>query len=435
MHAKRKTCILSWSILTGSALACFFLATYHVGWTLRGIDAADGVALALLAFVMPLGVAILATFNKLARFISLLASMGLFVLGAYVVVLAAPNLVQPSNLQLGAAPMAMYFLMMGCSINGVFLGLSGLLETGSTFPRAGAASWTDFLLGLPVAGITAGVLVAAGVMSGAAGWLSLLLVATMAFPGAVFFNLLVTPMPWKDDTSRPGPSAFKPGMDTSKAAKVLLATAAIGLGTSLLVGINGLDVPAGFYSGVNWAFYLVSGCTMVAGAAMVRGIAGHPAGEGKASRGRVQLATVATLAAGAAMALTGLALEMSVPGYHGSLLGQLASGAFHGFAIGSLLALVVALRPPKQEHAYTGVLVLLLLFLLALGNFIKGIPVRPGEFVEISSYFPYVAVALGLLVAVAVVACVVTMIRPEGSSAIIRVKERQAGRLQGGAQQ
>jgi hypothetical protein len=104
-------------------------------------------------------------------------------------------------------------------------------------------------------------------------------------------------------------------------------------------------------------------------------------------------------------------LEFYVPGFHLSIVAQIAGGILLGFSIGAYFAMIEVQHPPRCNYAYYMFLAYIVVLSFAVSSYLKAQAMDLGEFYGLAEYAIYVIAGAGLLMVLLVIAQVVTIVK------------------------
>ena len=411
-------------IFLACTLASFFSLVFHVGWIFRSIDLETAIFLIVIDVITPVILLIVVSIDEKVKLFIIISCTVIFVVTSYIVLFVAPNFILPENLLLGIDSIGYYFTSLACIM---VLCCIGLMEV-SKWAIEGYSN----IIWLVVAIAIAGVLTAAIIFLTQGGWLWVYLVPSIIVPmstGAYYFlyppddhvelNLIVKKVHLK-------PTFIK---DTSKGLKITFFSILAFLNAGLILGINGIDLETGSYALENWIFYASMGIGSVSFLVVgkLMSLIDFQKGQRKI-RGQLSW-----LAATIIIGISPLAifwLQVFQTNYHGSVLSHIIDGTVIGLLLGTYLKIIITQHPPKSFNLFVSVLSFIFLFLLVLGNYIKGIPVVVGEFNKTGELiFPIVTLLNLILVGVLSILLVITIIKERKKNVNRLVKNPQDGVL------
>ncbi|MHA1681472.1 MAG: hypothetical protein ACTSUE_10710 [Promethearchaeota archaeon] len=404
MDKKISLCI---SILFGVSISSFFSITFHVGWMFRDLDGAEIISLFLLGIALPFGLILVSGISEFFKNIVLISAVVLFVIASYFLLLESPNGLIPTNMSLSRTTMMMFFMTIGMATCMVGLSIAEMAR----LSRDGGG-WGLFLL---VSTAITGALAAFYVSSMSLGWLYDYLLPMIFLPGAVllyfaFYNDRAYQR-FKEITSNKvlAECSIK---DKMKGAKIALVSIISMLNMGIIIGVNGLNLPAADYSAINWIFYLLAGAGGIVGF-----LIGHlftskiaPVNSSRRKAILSQEYIFLFLFLQSAIVSIFIFLELSIPGYHGSILAQVLDGFMFGVVFLLFFHFSIQQHPPRAHQLFHALLFFLGFVLLVVMNFVKGIPMKEGEFEDIAkNYLIYIVIIELVLFSVPIILTTITI--------------------------
>lgn len=387
------------------ATAAFLLSTHHAGWLFNSLSASSVFPLLLGAVIIPVVMLLVASINMtFLRWMFVLAFI-IFEISCYIILIALPNPVNPRLVLLDPLMLFLAFLNAGASavlVMVAFTWLGAVSRAGATWP---------VVPGLAIAG--GGVLASILVPLGVNGWLVLPAIGgvLIAVAVAVRFAFL-----------RPGTEATLAGLiapsslattvvqDSAKVFKLVMVAVALVLFMAVSSGLAGIGGSAFFLVGEHALFY--TGFVIGAPVASLLAFAfsrSFPSGsDGPARLAWSQRVMLLAIAFVAGTGIPIFAVDVFVPGVHGSAGAQVMLGMVFSIAMTCHILVALTFHPPRGFTPHVMLLVLLVLVAAILGGVIEAIYITGDPVAEIAGYFDIVAATLLVVVAPVILACTVT---------------------------
>ncbi|MBD3188116.1 hypothetical protein GF325_14865 [Candidatus Bathyarchaeota archaeon] len=414
----KRTYIISVVLLMGGAISSVFSLTFHVGWLFRGLYMEDIYLLLIAGIIIPVALVMVASINEKTRLSVLAAAIGILIASLYFIYSEAPNPLMPSSLRLSRS--AMFFLFLGIGM-AVLLGSLSMVEASRL--KQGTRYWMPCLF----AGFSlAGLFTALNSAVGAFGWLytSLLSVVIVASAGLIY--IIIYPgrkgNAISEYTSQKhmAPVAI---MDKLKGSKLAIFCILSFFNMGLVIGLSGLNLVDTAYSGVTWLLFasLVPG--LLVGFLLGLGFSGPFSHEKRLASIKVQVSQyflIVVLLIHVSLMFSFFTLELLKPGYHGTITSQIVGGIIFGFMLSTSHQVILQQHPPKANPLYHAFLHTWFFIIIVLGNYLKGIPMKEGQFESLSGdYLPYIMLVEVILAGLVLLLASVSYLKGVKKSAVI----------------
>ena len=337
----------------------------------------------------------------------LVVNAALAILGSYFVMLGSPNyymVVVP----LDTIPLNMYYLAIGAHFTMFSVGVAEVLR------QRTKASFIWLGVGLAMGSAIIGLVVLTGMF----GWLNLIMIATYIIPLSTLVYFLRHPEGSTGESDMQGQQTKEIARclsvdDTTKGLKLTLYTIIVVFSSIATLGINSMGMAKEDVLTNNLVFWLMVGGGAVVAAVLANFLLQrHLDTESTAWRDRATNIWWLVFVAIHAMGMLAIAtLEFYMPGFHLSIVAQIAGGILLGFSIGAYFAMIAVQHPPRCNYAYYMFLAFFVILSVAVSSYLKVQAMDLGEFYGLAEYVIYVIAGAGVLVVLLVIAQVVTIVK------------------------
>nr|MDO8086995.1 hypothetical protein [Candidatus Sigynarchaeum springense] len=374
-------------VFSGLAAASFFLVTFNTGWMLRELEDVHYAVLISCTLLVPVAVVIIAGVNDRVRRVMMLVMLCLFEGCSYYVVMTMPNAAINTSFIFYTTSIAVYSLMLGSAMSITMISIAELGRLSRSVPK-----WPLLVC---VALAIPGVFMAASLAAGFSGWVQNVLLAMMLQPAGLLAFTAGFPTGDRNGLeSLLDPAGLRSVhvVNPLKGGFLALFYLVNGLNAGLLVGINGMGLAPSFFVHENVWFYASIGLGAAAGtgfsAVAMQKMLLVPGSQRKDRDARVLLLVTFTIQF-LSWAWV-IWAEITVAGFHGSLVAQVAGGAVVGLIVSLVITTALVLHPPRGFVAHAMLPALTIGAFIVAGQMVKAIPLGSEGIESALEYLPWV---------------------------------------------
>ncbi|HME53447.1 MAG TPA: hypothetical protein VKM55_14580 [Candidatus Lokiarchaeia archaeon] len=413
-----KSINLSTTLLLGSMFGSACVAIFYLGYILRNASSSGFYAIAGFGGLYPIVMMLIANLRERIKKYVLFLNAALAIVGSYFVMLQTPNFMIP-DFKLDTLPLYCYFLTVGADFALFEIGVAEVSR------RTRDSSLLHIGAGLGLGS----VIVAIVVMVGINGWLYMILIVNYIIPIALLVYFLMYPEGKEGETVMFHPQSKDIARmyfvnDTTKGLKLMFYTIITCFGCIATVGVNGMAIPETDIYNAGFTFWIMAAVGSVAAVMIARYfLARIHAMESTVEKERKsQFPWLGFAIFQSLLLLDTTILELYVPGFHLSMISYIRSGFVFGFNIGAYFTVIAVQHPPKSNYAYYMTLSFFVIFSIAAGDYLKIVVSDMNTFGQVAQYAMYIMAALLLMIALLVLAQVITIVRKRNRNIVAPVE-------------